>query len=86
MECQTGAVLNSPVRGTLFMEIVLNGEKAIVPENISVQGLLQHLQVDPSRVAIEINRQLVKKTTWETFQVSSADEVEIVHFVGGGTF
>lgn len=68
------------------MEIVLNGEPTKLPKEQTILDLLQHLQVDPSRVAVEINRKLIRKTEWNNFQVSAGDEVEIVHFVGGGSF
>jgi thiamine biosynthesis protein ThiS len=36
------------------------------------------------RVAIELNRQVVRKKDWESILVNDADRIEIVHFVGGG--
>jgi len=68
------------------MKIVLNGEKTDIPKSLSVSALLLHLHVDPSRVALEINRQLIRKTSWEETMIQPDDEIEIVHFVGGGRF
>jgi thiamine biosynthesis protein ThiS len=67
-----------------FVEIVLNGERQTVPEGQSVTQLLESLGVEPSRVAVELNRQILRKNDWSTTRVSGGDEVEVVHFVGGG--
>lgn len=66
------------------MEVVLNGERRQVPEGLSLEGLLQHLQITSERVAIEHNRRIVKREEWAQVEVKPGDELEIVHFVGGG--
>jgi thiamine biosynthesis protein ThiS len=42
------------------------------------------LQLDPERVAVELNRRIVKPPEWEKTRLSPGAELEIVHFVGGG--
>lgn len=71
---------------TFLIEIVLNGERTSVPADLTLWRLLQHLQIDASRVAVEIDRRIVRKTDWEQVEVPAGAEVEIVHFVGGGRF
>jgi thiamine biosynthesis protein ThiS len=66
------------------MEILLNGERRQVPDGLNLEGLLQHLQIKAERVAIEHNRRIVKRDDWSQVSLSSGDELEIVHFVGGG--
>lgn len=66
------------------MEIQLNGEAAQVPDGVTVSGLLDHLEVDLRRVAVEINRDVVRKATYGEHRVQAGDAVEIVSFVGGG--
>ncbi len=66
------------------MEIQLNGEAARVPDGVTVAGLLEHLEIDLRRVAVEINRDVVRKTTYGDRAVVAGDSVEIVSFVGGG--
>lgn len=55
-----------------------------MPPGLSVPALLAHLNIDPSRVAVEINRQIVRKPAWAETQIEDGALVEIVHFVGGG--
>lgn len=68
--------------GTL--EIVVNGEPKRVPEGLSLEGLLTFLEVDPSRVAVERNREIVRKTSWGATAIEAGDSLEVVWFVGGG--
>ena len=71
--------------GTLIaMTIQLNGEPHEVPEPISVSRLLEALDIDPRRVAVEHNRLVVRKAAYGSTVVSDGDEVEVVNFVGGG--
>jgi sulfur carrier protein len=65
------------------MEITVNGEKkALNP--VSILGLLQMLEIDPRRVAVELNLEILPKPDYETTTLQDGDRVEIVHFVGGG--
>ena len=66
------------------MTIQLNGEPHDVPEQISVNRLLETLKIDPRRVAVEHNRLVVRKAAYASTVVSDGDEVEVVNFVGGG--
>jgi thiamine biosynthesis protein ThiS len=66
------------------IEVVLNGQPRRVPEGLNVTGLLGSLGIDPSRVAVELNREIVRKPEWETTMVSEGAKVEVVWFVGGG--
>jgi sulfur carrier protein len=65
------------------MEISVNGEtKTLSP--VSILGLLQMLEIDPRRVAVELNLEILPKPDYETTTLQDGDRVEIVHFVGGG--
>jgi thiamine biosynthesis protein ThiS len=66
------------------MEIVVNGEPAIVPEHSTVAALLVRIGLDPARVAVELDRRIVRKTEWESTVLAPGAQVEIVQFVGGG--
>ena len=66
------------------MTIHLNGEPHDVPEQISVNRLLETLKIDPRRVAVEHNRLVVRKAAYASTVVSEGDEAEVVNFVGGG--
>lgn len=64
--------------------IRLNGDPHEIPEPLSVSALLAALDIDPRRVAVELNLEVVKKAAYEAATVREGDEVEIVNFVGGG--
>ena len=66
------------------MQIQLNGEAREVPEGLNVSGLLAHLGLNPARVAIERNLDILPRAQWQTTFVSAGDRFEIVQFVGGG--
>ena len=66
------------------MTIQLNGVPHEMPEPMSVSRLLEALEIDPRRVAVEHNRLVVKKVAYASTVVSEGDEVEVVNFVGGG--
>jgi len=67
-----------------MIEILVNGETRAVPEGLNVAELLRHLEIDGSRVAVELNRQIVRRRDWESTQVGAGAAVEVVQFVGGG--
>ena len=66
------------------IEVEVNGEARRVPPGQSVQGLLAWLEVPFERVAVELNKSIVRKRDWAATQVESGARVEIVEFVGGG--
>jgi len=55
-----------------------------LPSGTSVRALLDHLGLNPGRVAIEYNLEILPKTKWEETRVAPGDRLEIVQFVGGG--
>jgi thiazole synthase len=64
--------------------IRVNGEHRRVPGDISVTELLNELGLDPQRVAVERNLEIVPRSSLAAVQVEDGDDYEIVHFVGGG--
>ena len=66
------------------MTIKLNGDPHQLPGPLSVSALLQTLEIDGRRVAVELNTAVIKKAAYDTSVVKDGDEVEIVNFVGGG--
>ena len=64
--------------------IVVNGQAHTVPEGLTVSGLLKHLGLDGGRIAVELDRRIVRKTEWESTPVAAGARLEIVQFVGGG--
>jgi len=68
----------------MFIEIVLNGETHRAPEGQTVLGLLEQLRLDPSRVAVELDRRIVKQPRWADTVLHPGAQIEVVQFVGGG--
>lgn len=67
-----------------IISIRINGEEQQVPADLNILNLVRHLGLDPGRVAVEMNRRLVRKPEWETTRVEPGASLEIVTFVGGG--
>ncbi len=66
------------------MNITLNGEKKEVPDGITVPGLLDFLKIQHQRVAVELNREIVKKDVYGTTAIKEGDSLEVVSFMAGG--
>ncbi len=66
------------------MTITVNGQKKEVPEGLTIFSLLQFLKIQPERVAVELNLDIVKKDRYDTTPVKEGDSVEIVNFMAGG--
>lgn len=66
------------------MFLCVNGEQKDVTEPITILGLLQHLGLAETRVAVEVNQEVVPRAVHGAHALRSGDVVEIVHFVGGG--
>jgi sulfur carrier protein len=69
---------------TKTIHIVVNGAPKLVPPALSVAGLLQFLEIDGGKVAVELNRTIVRKKDWATTSIEDGASVEVVWFVGGG--
>ena len=68
------------------MTILLNGDPYEVAGPLTVSALLAHLEIDARRVAVEHNLVVLKRAAFDTAEVQEGDAVEIVNFVGGGTW
>lgn len=67
-----------------LLTITLNGERFELEQPISVADLLARLEIDPRRVAIEHNLEIIKRHTFPDVVIGEGDRLEIVNFVGGG--
>ncbi|HEY5512312.1 MAG TPA: sulfur carrier protein ThiS [Geomonas sp.] len=66
------------------MNITINGEAASI-DPLSVQDYLLFLGIDPRRVAVELNLDILPKAAYPDTALKEGDRLEIVHFVGGGS-
>jgi thiamine biosynthesis protein ThiS len=66
------------------LKIVLNGDPFELAGPRTISALLNELEIDARRVAVEHNLIVLKRAAFETTEVREGDQVEIVNFVGGG--
>jgi len=66
------------------MKIYINGETKEIAEEVNLTELLADFSLPQERIAVELNKEVVRKKDWENILVKDADKIEIVHFVGGG--
>ena len=66
------------------MHLVINGEPREVPADTSLQALVRLLDLKEDRVAVELNRSIIKRDRWTATLLHDQDRLEIVQFVGGG--
>lgn len=64
--------------------ITLNGEPRRVADGLSIAGLVEQLGLNPKKVAVERNLEIVPRSTLAEVALREGDVLEIVHFVGGG--
>lgn len=65
------------------MTVTVNGESRDLPEGETIRALVARYNLTPEKVAIELNRRLLRSEKYDT-PLTSGDEIEIVTFVGGG--
>jgi len=66
------------------VQVVVNGENREINSGETVSGLLKSLEIELERVAVELDRRIVKRAQWEETLLRDGAQVEIVQFVGGG--
>ncbi len=66
------------------MLIVLNGNEKEFEDGLTIFQVLQQLDLHPQRVAVEVNREIVKRDRFTEHLLQDGDVVEILQFVGGG--
>lgn len=66
------------------MKLQINGEEREFPDSLTLAALLEQLGMKADRVAVELNREIVRRELWQQTQLKPGDRLEIVQFVGGG--
>lgn len=66
------------------MKLQINGDLRDFPASLSLSSLIEELGMKQGRVAVELNRDIVPRERWSETQLCEGDQLEIVHFVGGG--
>lgn len=66
------------------MRLTINGEDKTFTSPLTVEQLIREIGIDPGKVAVERNREIVTKSTYGEVNLTDGDQLEIVHFIGGG--
>jgi thiamine biosynthesis protein ThiS len=66
------------------MKIRINGDEREFNASLTLAGLIEQLGMKSDRVAIELNREIAPRDRWARLELNEGDQLEIVHFVGGG--
>ena len=67
-----------------LMKVFVNGDEKEFGVGISLAELITQLDLPAPRIAIELNREVVRRSDWGSTMLKDDDRIEIVHFVGGG--
>ena len=73
-----------PATPPTTFEIVANGQARRVAGGTTVAGFLAAHEIDPDLVVVERNGEILRRAEFDAVHVERGDELEIVHFVGGG--
>ncbi len=73
-----------PVQNVPAVQIVVNGESRSVPGGTTVLSRLTSLDLEPERLAIELDSNILKRDRWSETALEGGEQLEIVQFVGGG--
>jgi sulfur carrier protein len=74
----------SPHALPVDLPLLVNGEARSVPEGCTIAGLLRRLGLDPRRLAVAVNRDVVPRGRFAAHALRAGDRVEILEAVGGG--
>ena len=66
------------------MRLKINGDDREFANVVTLADLIAQLAMKADRVAVELNRAIVPRANWAATALKDGDELEIVHFVGGG--
>jgi thiamine biosynthesis protein ThiS len=67
------------------LRVYVNGEARELSHPISLAELINQLDLPAARIAVELNRSVIRRNEWNTTMLGDEDRIEIVHFVGGGS-
>ncbi len=66
------------------MQVIINGEPHALIEGFTIAQLIGQLRLNQRRIAVEVNREIVAREQYPARTLAEGDQIEIVHFVGGG--
>ena len=66
------------------MQITLNGEEKSLTDGTFLSQLIEQLDIQGKRIAVEINQEIIPKSDHSSYEIRDGDKIEIVHAIGGG--
>lgn len=66
------------------MKITLNGEELNFDNGMTIRQLVEQYDLDDRKIAVEKNLEIVSRSEFEMVKISDGDNIEIIHFIGGG--
>ena len=66
------------------VKVRLNGKDRDVAPGHTVRSLLEHLELQPALVVVELNKEILSRDSYGDVAIQEGDTIELVHFVGGG--
>ncbi len=66
------------------MTLYINGKPSTLPDGINVNELIQQMQLADKRIAVEVNQEIVIRSTYADKILHDNDQIEIVNAIGGG--
>ncbi|QEN05868.1 sulfur carrier protein ThiS [Thiospirochaeta perfilievii] len=66
------------------MKVTINGKKRDIDNNLSILELLKDLKVDPNKIIIQLNQEIIKSKHFESTSIIQESQIEILSIVGGG--
>lgn len=69
---------------SLYMKIFVNGEEQQVKQHITVTDLIDSLELTGTRLALELNQEILPRGRYSDTELRDGDQIEIVHAIGGG--
>ncbi len=66
------------------MQILVNGNPTDIAETLTAQDLIQRLELTGKRIALEVNGEIVPRSTHGGYHFKNGDKIEVVHAIGGG--
>ena len=64
--------------------MILNGKTVDLQEEISIEQLLKYYNLNPQKVVVEVNMEIIDDEVYSTYVLKNQDTVEVISFVGGG--
>ena len=66
------------------IKVIINGQDKILEDDLSLQEIIQNLNIEDKVMACAVNMDIVKKESWSSYILKYNDTIELLNFVGGG--